>query len=264
MYERVVVPYDGSQRSLAALDPGQRLARAWRCELEVVHVAGAGEPGPSTTEVGRQVRLITGDDPARTLIGAVSDPSQLLCMATRGRGALGKVLFGSVTAAVLRGLHAPLVVAGPQLLAPVTPDALRRLLVCLDGSTMSATILPVARQWAEELDLAVRLVHVAYPPGDPLGGPTSLPEETRAATAEVERTAADLVDAGIDADWRVVEDTDTATGIVRHAAHRSVDLIAMTTHGRTGLDRVLIGSVTTDVVRRAPVPVLTLRPERLG
>jgi fatty-acyl-CoA synthase len=49
MYERVVVPYDGSRRSLAALDPGERLARAWRCELEVVHAWGMTETNPLGT-----------------------------------------------------------------------------------------------------------------------------------------------------------------------------------------------------------------------
>lgn len=56
---------------------------------------------------------------------------------------------------------------------------------------------------------------------------------------------------------------DIPDGIVRYARHNDIDLIVMATHGRTGLTHLLMGSVAEVVVRTAPCPVLTLRPETL-
>lgn len=137
------------------------------------------------------------------------------------------------------------------------------MLVCLDGSTTAATILPTVQQWATELGLQVHLLHITYPLGDPHIGDLHVPEETRVISAELRRTADELEAAGIEATWAVVEDTEVAAGIARQAAHRMSDLIAMSTHGRTALGRVLAGSVARATVALAPVPTLVLRPEQL-
>lgn len=265
MYERIIVPIDGTARALSPLSHAEVLSRSWGCPLEVVHIATPDDPPAETAPEGHEVVRINHQDPAEALDEHVlaTEPPGLLCMASRGRTAVGEMLFGTVTGQVIRTLHQPLVVTGPELLARTTPGEVRRMLVCLDGSTTSATILPIARTWATELGLEVTLLHVAYPTGDPTSRQMTIPEETRVVTAELERTAQDLEAAGVDVRWRVVEDTAPATGIVRQAAHRSVDLIAMATHGRTGLARVLTGSVASEVFRHSPVPVLTRRPERL-
>ena len=265
VYERIIVPIDGAPRALAPLPFAEQLAATWGCPLEVVHVTPGDEPAAELESVGHAVHRLRGDEPAAVLVSEAraSDPPALLYMASRGRSPVGEALFGAVTGRVIRELHAPLVVTGPGLVAPTGPPRVTRMLVCLDGSTTSASILPTARSWADELDLEAILVHVAYPVGDPVAGPPVLPEETRAVTAELERTADEWNAAGIDTRWQVMEDTDPASGIVRQAAHRGVDLVAMATHGRTGLERLLVGSVAAAVMRRSPVPVLTLRPEHL-
>ena len=265
MYERIIVPIDGTERALSPLSHAETLSRTWGRPLEVVHVATPDDPPAEAEPEGHEVVRIHHQDAAEALRGRVlaTEPPGLLCMASRGRTAIGEMLFGTVTGQIIRTLHAPLVVTGPELLAPTGPGEMRRMLVCLDGSTTSAAILPIVRTWATELGLEVRLLHIAYPAGDPASRQVSIPEETRVVTAELERTAQDLEADGIDVDWRVIEDTTPATGIVRQAAHRTVDLIAMATHGRTGLGRILTGSVATEVFRKSPLPVLTVRPERL-
>jgi nucleotide-binding universal stress UspA family protein len=265
VYDRITVPIDGTERALAPLSHAGMLAHAWGCPLEVVHVTTPDEPPAQATPVGHEVVRIDGQDAAAALRERVlsTDPPGLLCMASRGRTAVGEMLFGTVTGRIIRTLHRSLVVTGPELVAPSAPHDVRRLLVCLDGSTTSAAILPAARTWASELGLEVVLLHVAYPPGDPVTRQVTVPEETRVVTAELQRTAGDLEAAGIRTRWEVVEDTAPATGIVRQAAHRGADLIALATHGRTALARVLAGSVATEVIRHAPVPVLTVRPEHL-
>jgi nucleotide-binding universal stress UspA family protein len=265
VYARIIVPIDGAKRALDPLPHAEALAGAWGCPLEVVHVAVLDDPPPEAAPTGHGVRRIDHHEAAAALRedALSTDPPGLLCMASHGRTAAGELLFGTVTGRVIRTLHRPLVVTGPGLVAPSDPGEVRRLLVCLDGSTTSATILPVARTWASELGLEIVLLHVAYPVGNPTTGQGDVAEETRVIAAELKRTADDLADAGIDVRWHVVEDTAPATGIVRQTAHRGADLIVMATHGRTGLARVLAGSVATEVIRHAPVPVLTLRPEHL-
>jgi len=264
VYARVVVAYDGSTRSLSVVPAARIVAARLDHPLELIHVGTADEPDQPVPD-DLPVRTIVGEDPGVALLDEVraSDPPALMCMTTHGRGALGELVFGNVAAKLLRELHAPVLTVGPQLLGSTEPRPWSRMLICLDGSATAASILPIARRWAEEFELSLHLLHVTYPLGDVRLGDAHIPVEVRAITAELERTATELSSAGVDATFQVIEDTDTVTGIVRHAAHRSVDLIAMATHGRSGLARLLAGSTTLATVRRSPVPLLLLRPERL-
>lgn len=83
----------------------------------------------------------------------------------------------------------------------------------------------------------------------------ALEEEGTEATARVERAA---TDAGVDAVTTVK--TGTAyRSITEYVADNGIDLVVMGTHGRQGIDRYLLGSVTERVVRTSDVPVLTVR-----
>jgi len=260
VYARVIVGTDGSQRALRAVPVGARVGAAFGCPVELVHVPAAEDPdGMETAEA----RVVPGADPADALVALATetDPPGLLCLSSRGRSALGEVVFGSVTARVLRALHAPLLVVGPAFEKP--HPRWRRLLVCLDGSDTSASILPVVSAWARHLDLDVRLLHVVYPFGEGHPGDFDVPEEERAAARQIAAAAADLEASGITVHWSVEEHTQVAAGIVERASKGRTDLLALATHGRTGLARLVAGSVALEVVRRAEVPVLTMRPEHL-
>ena len=260
MYARVIVGTDGSQRAVRAVPVGARLAAAFGCPLELVHVPAAEDPDGLDTA---GARVVPGPDPASALVAlaAETDPPGLLCLSSRGRSALGEVVFGSVTAQVLRTLHAPLLVAGPAFEQP--HPRWRRLLVCLDGSDTSTSILPAATAWAHHLDLDVHLLHVSYPIGDGHPGDYVMPDEERDAADQLAEAAADLEAAGVTVHLSVEEHTQVAAGIADRASKGRADLIALATHGRTGLARLVAGSVALEVVRRATVPVLTMRPEHL-
>ena len=140
----------------------------------------------------------------------------------------------------------------------------KRVLVPLDGSPMAEGILPFIVQIAGPLDLEVTLVRV-MPPIVPqaIEGMTYLaPDDIGARLAEAREYlapwAADLRARGIRAT------TDARHGepvreIVAAARESRVDMIAMTTHGRTGVRRLLFGSVAEAVLREATVPVLMMR-----
>ena len=85
MYSRVIVAYDGSQRSLVGRSVAARVADAFGCEFELVHVRVADDP-PALGD--GSVRVVSAKDPSAGLISEirVTTPPGLLCMTTRGRG----------------------------------------------------------------------------------------------------------------------------------------------------------------------------------
>jgi nucleotide-binding universal stress UspA family protein len=140
----------------------------------------------------------------------------------------------------------------------------KRALVPLDGSPLAEGILPFILQIAGPLDLEVVLVHVVRPIAPQVIEGTRHFTVDDAATRLIEAReylapiAADLRERGV----RVTTDArygQPVTEIVAAARETGADLIAMTTHGRSGLGRLLFGSVAEAVLRQADMPVLMMR-----
>ena len=127
----------------------------------------------------------------------------------------------------------------------------QRVLVPLDGSRVAESILPFIEQIAGPLDMEVLLVRVV-----PLTSLDILRELD--AQGYLEPLVASLKAKAVRAGARV-RIGDPATEIVAAAKEINADLIAMTTHGRTGLGRLLFGSVAEAVLRGSPIPVFLLR-----
>jgi nucleotide-binding universal stress UspA family protein len=135
------------------------------------------------------------------------------------------------------------------------------ILVPTDGSDASAVALDHALRLASQYDARVHGLYVVdwEPYGLVEEGKSivvdRLHDEGAAAVASVEEAAES---AGVAARTSVVE-RDVHRHIVDYADEEGIDLIVMGTHGRRGLDRLILGSVTERVVRSSPVPVLTMR-----
>lgn len=142
---------------------------------------------------------------------------------------------------------------------------IRHILVPLDGSAVAESILPYVQELAAGTGARVTLLGVVDPlaPHDEVvvSGPVDIRGELWGAAAYLHDylggVAGRLARAGVAAQARVVTGA-VAEQIIETA--RTVDLIAMTTHGRGGLDRLMHGSVADQVVRHATVPVLLVRP----
>ena len=139
----------------------------------------------------------------------------------------------------------------------------QRALVPLDGSTLAEAVIPFLVAIAGPLDMTVVLLRVLEPlppMGEVPSGITAEALERRGRDAEeyLAPLAAALRARGIDATWEVRRGhvTDQITSAARAAG---ADVIAMSTHGRSGLGRLLFGSVAEQVLRQADVPVLLLR-----
>ena len=142
--------------------------------------------------------------------------------------------------------------------------AIRRILVPFDFSDCSSAALEHAEFLARTFGATIELVHVLEPlPGRLAGAPApQLPAESlgehawRIAREETQRVADALAGRGISVSWRV--DMGIPWERILLLAP-SADLVVMGTHGRTGLTRLLLGSMTDKVVQRSPTPVLTVR-----
>jgi nucleotide-binding universal stress UspA family protein len=128
----------------------------------------------------------------------------------------------------------------------------KRVLVTVDGSETAEAILPFILQIAGPLDLDVVLLRVS-PAGPPSAVDTHLIAEVYLA-----RLAEEIEGRGVRVRTRV-RDGSPVEEILAAAREEAVDLIAMTTRGRTGPSRLLFGSVAEGVLRQAGMPVLIMR-----
>ena len=143
----------------------------------------------------------------------------------------------------------------------------KRMLVPLDGSGLAETILPFVEQLAGPLDVEVVLLRVIEPPSASeviaSAGLVS-PDAWRMKELEAKRYLAGaerrLVEKGLRVERRL-QIGQAADEILAMATESGADLIAMTTHGHSGIARLLFGSVAEAVLRASPVPVLMFRGE---
>lgn len=142
---------------------------------------------------------------------------------------------------------------------------MKRLLVPLDGSPLAETIIPVAEEWAKEEEAEVILLRAVLarhvPGGDNIEAQVRAVEE---GEAYLQAVADRLERRGLERVRRAVWYDEPAAAIGHAVARDDVDLIAMATHGRSGLSRLLLGSVAAGVLRSASVPVLLFKAGERG
>mgnify|MGYP001379577794 CR=1 FL=1 len=270
MAPTLLVPLDGSSLSEGVLPWVEALLRARPgTRVQLLHVQSdradsdclAG-PAERLGRAGGQVELevCRGAAPAQEIVVRARRARAWVTMASHGRSGLTRLLLGSVAEEVLRRADGPVLLAPRPALERAGPVEYRRILVPLDGSERSAAILPLVRELARAHGAEVQLLHVASWITPELGPLLAVSEPPEALAARVDAWRAALARAGL----RV--ETLAAAGerveeIVAAGQREQVDLIAMATHGRAGLDRLVHGSHTEAVLRRAAVPLLSLRVE---
>jgi nucleotide-binding universal stress UspA family protein len=127
----------------------------------------------------------------------------------------------------------------------------RKLLVPYDDTAQSAVALPVARAVARATEAAIRLVRIV-PPGAGHG-------ERLRARDSLERVAAELSAGGVPVSIEV-DQGDVPEQLLSAIQATDADLVVMSTHGRSGVARAIVGSVAERLVQHSPVPVLVVRP----
>jgi nucleotide-binding universal stress UspA family protein len=177
-------------------------------------------------------------------------------MSTHGRGGLGRAVLGSVAEEALVDAAVPFVLVGPHHRAGPLDGP---VVLAIDGSLRSEVVAPLAAEWSTLLGAPLWVVSV-IDPRDAAAARAALGGDHVDEGAHVHRVAGTLAaDLGRDVDWEVLHDDDPATALVRFATERGARVVVMATHGRTGLARVTMGSVTARVVRDHPGVVLVVR-----
>ena len=133
----------------------------------------------------------------------------------------------------------------------------RHILLPTDGSEASARAERMAAKLARTCNARITAVHVIEPPARQ--EPAQLEAARRSGLARLRRTGARLRRARVDFDSDLVHADFPAEAIVDAARERSCDLIVMATSARVGLERLVLGSVATDVLMRSKTPVLVCR-----
>ena len=220
----------------------------------------------------RQV-VAVGSAPVMILAQAEKEQGALLAMATRGFSGAKRWFFGSVADKVLHGAQTPL------LLFKGSPErdlgkkvTIKRMLVPLDGSGLAEQILPHVITLAQAMTLNVEFLRIYSVPmtvATP-AYPAAYPVATQVPTVEAFRKeAVGYLDGkvqqlregeGLPEVSYTVTEGEAADQIIE-AAHQTQDsLIAMSTHGRSGVGRWILGSVADRVIRQSGDPVFVLRP----
>jgi nucleotide-binding universal stress UspA family protein len=145
-----------------------------------------------------------------------------------------------------------------------------KILVCLDGSNFAEQILPYVEPLATCFNSRVVLLQVAksVEPEETGVTPVITPvlEEVKDAQTYLENAALRLEGEGIDVQCEAIPvmNGQPGKGIINYADKNGIDLITLTTHGKSGLDRAVMGSVADTVVRESGKPVLVVCPEENG
>lgn len=191
----------------------------------------------------------------------------LIALGTHGRRGPSRILLGSVAEEVVRRADRPvLTVRGDDEEQPMrSPGTIDRILVPLDFSDYSQQALRAAKQWADRYDATIDALHVVAETLHPafyVGGVTSIydmdPDIEENVRERLEEVVSDTEGAAVEVRPHV-KVGNAAPDIVEFVDDKEVDLVAMSTHGRTGLDRFLLGSVAEKIVRHVRCPVLTMK-----
>lgn len=279
MFARILVPQDGSRLAARILRPLERLL-AEDVEVTLLRVVEAPEDqdsyarqpaaelamrahleqlrGSLASRAKAHVVLLHGEPGPEVARHARETGQDLVAMTTHGRTGVQRWVRGSVAEQVLRTCEVPLLLCNPAALEPHEERTFHRIVVPLDGSARAERIVPLVAALARPHASRVTLLRVEplvvgdLPAAvDDLGvlDPTPLAHSLEAVRAR-------LATAGIEAECKASFGV-VAAEILREA--QDADLLAVTTHGRNGVSRLVFGSVAEQIVRHAPCPLLVLR-----
>jgi nucleotide-binding universal stress UspA family protein len=162
--------------------------------------------------------------------------------------------MGSVAEKVLKKASTPVLIAHP-LENESSPPRIRRIVVPLDGSHRASTIIPVVASLAKVTQASIALVTVVSATGK-----NELPVEV--LSQNMFRQQKELENQGLAVEL-AVPFGDPARETLSFAELNHADLVAIATHGRSGLERFLKGSVTEDILRKTRMPLLVVRTDRI-
>lgn len=287
MYEKILVPLDGSNLAEQVLPFVHRLATADDIPIELLTVTDPDSRPPfwpaeadksylkkvSQTYFPAARRIATAVEigkPADVIVKrAKDDPGSLIAMSTHGMSGMRRWILGSIASKVVQNATNPLLLIRPvEGVDASVPVDLKTIFVPLDGSGLAEKVLPQVIELAGSMKLEVHLLRVYTLPvnafvatdGVIAQGPAPFRQELRnEAETYLGGKAAQLRAHGVEQIVTTALEGDPASEIIDIARNTANNLIAMSTHGRSGIGRWVLGSVAEKVVQHSRDPVLLIR-----
>lgn len=291
--QKILVATDFSATADSAEKLAFRLARLLGAELHLVHVrviledplmaeekqlelerlmSSADEATQEAFEKGRsggsgltvETHLVRSVSAAEAIVETAADLEiDLIVMGTHGRRGIKHMLLGSVAENVVRSVRIPVLTVRPGVGIPA--EGPKRILVAHDFSERSETAVRVARDWAKIFDAEITLLHVVEPVVYPefyainvLSDDVMTRLRDRATEALDEAAGEILGNLSVNTVVLIGRAADT---IINEAKPENFDLVVMGTRGLSGLEQLVLGSVAEAVLRRCPVPMLTVESD---
>ncbi len=268
MFQQVIVPVDGSATSWRAVPIAARMAEAVDGGLDIVMVVDrVGAVGAAEADLRAGVQrfghlpvtphteVVSGESVSEALAEHLeARVGGMFVMSSHGHGRTAAVL-GSVADELLRSTFGPMLVVGSH----VSEDSAvlgGRVIVPIDGSKHAEKVLPIAAAWVVEFDAEPWLVEVVEP---------DLAQRTDVFESAYPKRMAHCLteETGHEFEFDVLHDEHAARAITDYADRSEANLIMASTHGRSGVSRLRLGSVAAGLVRHATCPVLLYRPPEL-
>ena len=278
MYRKILVGYDDSDQAKDALALGKQLADATGAELVAAGVFqfdpiwGGYDPHFRDAEieyarkieeaaksVGAEAEATPSSSPARGLHELAEEiGADLILVGSARHGRVGQILAGSVGLALLHGAPCAVGIA-PSGYRDQSGDGIASIAVGFDGSEESGLALIAATQLASRIDAKVKLVAVAEPPPISMGkgGNAGRHELTEAIQEEMRKRLAEAREAipdDIEAEATLI--TGDPVEALVDVAEAPGTLLVVGSRGYGPLRRVLLGSVSTELARSAPCPLI--------
>ena len=298
MYRKILIPLDGSKTAEKVLPYARHLAGKFKTAVELLAVIDiaeiashitpekarhldtfiAGGVSGSETYLGKiaqtfggTVKCTVGKGRAGDAIieHGMADAATLITMATHGRSGLNRFLLGSVAEKVLRGT------ANPLLLVRATEEAtgegeagFKTMIVPLDGSQLAESVLAPVAEIAKTLTVEVTLLRAYHIPYNAYAGDDGfyalnyddlIGSVSDEAAAYLDKKVAEMKKLGVEKVSGLSQEGFAGDEIIALGKKTPAGLIAMSSHGRSGVQRFVLGSVTENVVRHTINPVLVVR-----
>ena len=297
MFTKLLIPLDGSKNAAKVVPLARIMATTLMLPIELVEVIDIGAVASRlTVETARNLDSMIGEGdrvsrahlneiaaqlsgnkvtcsvergtPADVIIEkAALDPGTLIAMATHGRSGVNRWLLGSVAEKVLRGSRNPLfLIRANEEDARDFTATIKSIMVPLDGSALAESVLPTVVEVAQALDLEVVLCRAyeidqsAYYGQDEFvpNYKEMLGQLKENAENYLSKSAESLERAGLHKVAWIALAGSGAEQIADYSRQHSDAMVIMCTHGRSGVSRWVLGSVTEKVVRHSSDPVLVL------
>ncbi len=295
MYDKILIPLDGSAAAEIVLPYVEEIAARSGAEIHLVSVLAEMDSSTDAAlreyldglsarleaeidsfdpkeETSLRQTVLTGKPATEIIQYADINEISLIAITASGKSGDGPWLLGNISSKILRGITRPvLLVRAPAAEEPIAKRSLiKKVLVPLDGSELGESAIPQVEALAKALDFDIVLLHVMEPvitaamPGLASVTIPSAKEEAKRETESLEyleEMEAKLRSSGLNTSSEL-RSGSAAEEIITYAEENNIDLIAMSTHGRSGIGRWVFGSVTDKVLHAGDVPVLTVRASK--